>query len=143
MADFALDPTLAKDTVPLEDWALCRVLLMNDAQYPWLVLAPARAGLRDFHDLAPADLALATDEIVRASKALQALFAPDKLNVAALGNMTPQLHIHVIARFTGDAAWPKPVWGARPGEPYGEAALTARIGDLREAFSRISETEQP
>lgn len=135
MADFTLDPTLARDTVPLGEWALCRVLLMNDAQYPWLVLVPARPGLRDFHDLAPADLTLATGEIVRASKALQALFEPFKLNVAALGNMVPQLHIHVIARFADDAAWPKPVWGVRPAEPYDEAALTARLGDLRGAFS--------
>ena len=137
MPDFALDPTLARDTVPLEEWALCRVLLMNDARYPWLILVPARAGLRDFHDLAPADMALATGEITRASKALQALFAPDKLNVAALGNMVPQLHIHVIARFKNDAAWPKPVWGVRPPEPYDEAALAARIGDLRGAFARF------
>ncbi len=137
MADFTLDPTLARDTVPLGEWALCRVLLMNDAQYPWLVLVPARPGLRDFHDLTPADLALATGEIVRASKALQALFEPFKLNVAALGNMVPQLHIHVIARFADDAAWPKPVWGVRPAEPYDEAALTARLGDLRGAFSRF------
>ena len=137
MPDFALDPTLARDTVPLEEWALCRVLLMNDARYPWLVLVPARAGLRDFHDLAPADMALATGEITRASKALQALFAPDKLNVAALGNMVPQLHIHVIARFKDDAAWPKPVWGVRPPEPYGEPALNERIDDLRGAFAYV------
>lgn len=137
MADFVLDPTLAGDTVPLEEWALCRVLLINDARYPWLILVPARAGLRDFHDLAPADLALATTEISRASKALQTVFAPVKINVAALGNMVPQLHIHVIARFEGDDAWPKPVWGVHPAEPYDEAALAARIGDLRGAFARF------
>ena len=137
MADFALDPMLAGDTVPLEEWALGRVRLMNDAQYPWLILVPARPGLRDFHDLAPADLALATAEIARASKALQAAFDPVKINVAALGNMVPQLHIHVIARFTDDAAWPKPVWGVRPAEPYDEAALAARLGDLRGAFSGV------
>ena len=137
MADFAIDPSLARDTVPLEAWALCRVLLMHDAQYPWLILVPARPGLRDFHDLEPADLALATGEITRASKALQSMFTPVKLNVAALGNMVPQLHIHVIARFANDAAWPKPVWGVRPAEPYDEAALTARMRDLRGAFSHI------
>ncbi|MHA1536262.1 MAG: HIT domain-containing protein, partial [Alphaproteobacteria bacterium] len=91
MADFILDPTLEKDTVPVADWPLCRVLLMNDMQYPWLVLVPARPGLRDFHDLGPGDLATATGEIVRASRALQSLFDPIKLNVAALGNMVPQL----------------------------------------------------
>lgn len=137
MTDFVLDPTLAKDTVPLEEWALCRVLLMNDARYPWLILVPARPGLRDFHDLAPADLALATGEITRASKALQALYDPVKLNVAALGNLVPQLHIHVIARFKDDAAWPKPVWGVHPAKPYGEAALNERIDDLRGAFAYV------
>lgn len=137
MPDFVLDPTLAGDSVPLEDWALCRVLLVNDAQYPWLILVPARAGLRDFHDLTPEDQVLATTEITRASKALQGLLKADKINVAALGNMVPQLHIHVIARFTGDAAWPKPVWGVHPAEPYGEAALSARIDELRGAFARL------
>ncbi|MHA1537391.1 MAG: HIT family protein, partial [Alphaproteobacteria bacterium] len=81
------------------------------------------------------DLATATGEIVRASRALQSLFDPIKLNVAALGNMVPQLHIHVIARFTGDAAWPKPVWGARPPRPYDETALAGRLVELRGAFS--------
>jgi len=137
MTDFTLDPTLAKDTAHVEDWALCRVLLMNDAQYPWLILVPARPNLRDFHDLAPADMALASSEITCASRALQSLFDPVKLNVAALGNMVPQLHLHVIARFTDDATWPKPVWGVRPAEPYEEAALASRLGDLREAFSRL------
>ncbi len=82
-------------------------------------------------------LALVTGEITRASKALQLLLTPVKLNVAALGKMVPQLHIHVIARFANDAAWPKPVWGVRPAEPYDQAALTARIRDLRGAFSQI------
>jgi diadenosine tetraphosphate (Ap4A) HIT family hydrolase len=137
MATFELHATLAADTVEVEQWALCRVLLMNDANYPWLILVPARPGLRDFHDVAAEDLPKTTTEIVRASKALEALFDPVKLNVAALGNQVPQLHIHVIARHEDDPAWPKPVWGAAPARPYDEAARTERIIQLREAFARF------
>jgi len=134
MSAFELDPKLAADTVEIARWELCRVLLMNDANYPWLILVPARAGLRDFHDLAADDLPAMTAEIVRASKALEALFDPVKLNVAALGNQVPQLHVHVIARREDDPAWPKPVWGAVPATPYDEAARNERIAQLRDAF---------
>jgi diadenosine tetraphosphate (Ap4A) HIT family hydrolase len=137
MTDFELDAKLAADTVEVTRWELCRVLLMNDANYPWLVLVPARAGLRDFHDLAAEDLALMTAEIVRASKALEALFDPGKMNVAALGNQVPQLHIHVIARRADDPAWPKPVWGAVPARAYDEAGRRERIDQLRETFARF------
>jgi len=137
MAAFELDPKLAADTAEIERWDLCCVLLMNDANYPWLILVPARVGLRDFHDLAAADLPVMTAEIVRASKTLEALFKPIKLNVAALGNQVPQLHIHVIARRSDDPAWPKPVWGAVPAEAYDDAARAARIAQLREAFARF------
>jgi len=137
MAVFQLDTKLAADTVEIDRWTLCRVLLMNDANYPWLILVPERPGLRDFHDLAPADLAVMSAEIVRASQALQSLFDPVKLNVAALGNQVPQLHVHAIARQSDDAAWPKPVWGAAPAVPYNEAALDERIASLREAFARF------
>jgi diadenosine tetraphosphate (Ap4A) HIT family hydrolase len=137
MTAFELDPKLAADTSEVARWELCRVLLMNDANYPWLILVPARPGLRDFHDLAAEDLPAMTDEIVRASKALEALFDPVKLNVAALGNQVPQLHIHVIARRADDPAWPKPVWGAAPARPYDEAARNERITQLREAFERF------
>ncbi|MBO6784922.1 MAG: HIT domain-containing protein [Alphaproteobacteria bacterium] len=135
MSAFELDPQLAADTVSVADWSLCRVLLMNDANYPWLILVPARPGLRDLHDLAPDDLATVTGEIVRASRALEGLFKPKKLNVAALGNMVPQLHIHVIARFEDDPAWPKPVWGVVPAQPCEPDDLEARVAALRGAFA--------
>ncbi|MDH3231907.1 MAG: HIT family protein [Alphaproteobacteria bacterium] len=137
MAAFELDPKLAADTAEVDRWDLCRVLLMEDANYPWLVLVPARAGLRDFHDLATEDLPVMTAEIVRASKALEALFDPVKLNVAALGNQVAQLHIHVIARRVDDAAWPKPVWGAAPARAYDDEARSQRIASLQEAFMRF------
>ena len=132
---FVLNETLEADTVHLADWPLCRVLLMNDATYPWLILVPMREGLRDFHDLAAADKPLAMAEIDRASLALQAIHGPDKRNVAALGNMVPQLHVHVIARFTTDPAWPGPVWGKVPARPYDGAALEETLARLRQAFA--------
>ena len=107
---FVLHETLDVDTVHVIDWKLCRVLLSNNASYPWLILVPMRKGLRDFHDVALTDKATLIEEIDRASNALQCLHDPDKINVAALGNMVPQLHVHVIARFATDA----------PGlDPYG------------------------
>lgn len=134
MAEFELHPRLAADTVPVCAWPLCEVLLLNDANYPWLVLVPARADLRDFHDLSPDDMVTAGREISRASEALVELFAPDKVNVAALGNMVPQLHIHVVARFADDAAWPNPIWGVVPARTYETDALGARLDELRRAF---------
>jgi len=133
-SDFTLHPQLAADTIEVARWDCCRVLLMNDASYPWLILVPQRTGLRDLHQLAPDDLALVTAEVVRASRALETLFQPDKINIAAIGNMVPQLHIHVVARYETDAAWPRPVWGVAPAVPYAEAALAERIAALRGAF---------
>jgi diadenosine tetraphosphate (Ap4A) HIT family hydrolase len=132
---FELHPQLATDTIEIDRWDCCRVLLMNDASYPWLILVPQRADVRELHKLSADDLALATAEIVRASKAMERLFQPVKMNVAALGNMVPQLHIHVIARFTDDAAWPNPVWGAAPAVPYGADELAAHVAALRDAFA--------
>jgi diadenosine tetraphosphate (Ap4A) HIT family hydrolase len=134
-SDFELHPQLAADTIEVDRWACCRVLLMNDASYPWLILVPQRPGLRELHNLPADDLALATGEIVRASQAMERLFEPVKLNVAALGNQVAQLHIHVIARFDDDPAWPKPVWGVAPAVPYKAGALAERLAALRGAFA--------
>jgi diadenosine tetraphosphate (Ap4A) HIT family hydrolase len=135
---FQLHGQLAKDTVEVARWELSRVLLTNDSTYPWLILVPERVGLRDFHHLAPADLPVMTGEILRASKALESAFQPDKMNVAALGNQVPQLHVHVIARFIGDPAWPGPVWGVQPAVAYGEAALAERLALLRRSFEAVA-----
>ncbi|NNE85710.1 MAG: HIT domain-containing protein [Alphaproteobacteria bacterium] len=133
--DFELHPQLAADTIEVDRWECCRVLLMNDASYPWLILVPQRADVRELHKLFAGDLAFTTAEIVRASEAMERLFQPVKMNVAALGNQVPQLHIHVIARFADDAAWPNPVWGAAPAVPYGADDLAARVAALRGAFA--------
>jgi len=132
--DFALDPRLAADTRPVGDLPLSRVLLMDDARFPWLVLVPRRAGLVDLDDLPRDDRITLLDEIDRASRALRALAAPDKLNVAALGNLVAQLHVHVVARFRDDAAWPRPVWGVGERAPYPAGAAGERIAHLRGQF---------
>jgi diadenosine tetraphosphate (Ap4A) HIT family hydrolase len=120
---FAVDPALAAESLTLGRLALSRVLLVNDARFPWLILVPERAGAVELIDLVGADRAILMDEIATACHALKRMYAPDKLNVAALGNRVRQLHVHVIARFASDAAWPNPVWGVGRAEPYPAHAL--------------------
>lgn len=133
--DFALHPRLAADTIGVARWPLCRVLLMNDRQYPWLILVPALPDIREIHDLAATDRHRLTDETCAAAAALQRLFAADKMNVAALGNVVPQLHVHVIARHVDDPAWPRPVWGVTPPVPYESPELAERLALLRAELS--------
>ena len=123
MQSFVLHPQLEADTVFVADWALSRVLLMNDARYPWVVLVPRRAGLVELFDLAHAERLVLIEEIARAAKGLMALARAAKINVAALGNQVPQLHVHVVARRKTDASWPKPIWGS--GQPLGYTAPEA------------------
>ena len=131
---FALHPQLEADTTPVGDLPLSRVLLMNDANYPWLILVPRLPGISEIIDLEENAQGQLTAEIARVSAALKAVTACDKLNVAAIGNVVPQLHVHVVARYRTDLAWPKPVWGAAPAKPYDEAARARLIGDLRRAL---------
>ena len=133
--DFALHDRLAADCVTVADWPVSRILLMNDSAYPWLILVPRLPGLRDLDDMTPDELTALMQEIYRVSKAMKALFDPGKMNVAALGNAVPQLHVHVIARYSGDPAWPGPVWGIQPPTPYKPAALERRLADLRGALA--------
>jgi diadenosine tetraphosphate (Ap4A) HIT family hydrolase len=118
MDRFELHPRLAADTIFATDWALSRVLLMNDARYPWLVLVPRRVGLSELHQLTLEDRAFLIEEIALAGERLKALTGAAKINTGALGNLVPQLHIHVVARSAGDAAWPGPVWGQGTPVPY-------------------------
>ncbi|MCX7354388.1 MAG: HIT family protein [Alphaproteobacteria bacterium] len=133
-AGFDLHPQLAADTVEVCRLDLCRVLLSCDSSFPWLVLVPQRAGVREIHELSSRDRARLSDEIDLASRVMAALFAPDKMNVAALGNMVPQLHVHVVARYRTDRVWPKPIWGSGPTEPYAAARLESLRKRLRTAF---------
>jgi len=134
---FLLHPTLEHDTVAITRLKLCRVLLMRDSTYPWLILVPERENLRDLDDLSPDDQALAMVEIDRVSKTMKSLFHPYKMNVAALGNVVEQLHIHVVARFKEDLAWPKPVWGVLPLKDYENAERDALITRLALALKSI------
>lgn len=129
---FELHPQLANDTQPVAHLPLCDVLLMDNANHPWLILVPRVANAVELIDLDEAQQAELMREIARASRALQSVFKPHKLNVAALGNLVPQLHVHVIARFQDDIAWPRPVWGSADAKPYSPEALidrTQRLGD--------------
>jgi len=133
-AAFELDARLATDTHLVGDLELSRVLLMNDARFPWLILVPRRAGMRDLIDLAPAEQHVLLDEIGSCSTALRNMDRPDKLNIAALGNVVAQLHVHVIARKMHDAAWPRPVWGVGERAAYAAGALEVRLSNLRAAL---------
>jgi|SRR5882757_6137431 len=133
---FTLHPRLAADTITLGDWPLCRLLLMNDARFPWVILVPARPDLREIHDLPPTERATLIEEVARASALMQQAFKADKMNVAALGNQVPQLHVHIIARFAADPAWPNPVWGQGHARPMGEAERTERARLLQPLLAR-------
>lgn len=134
---FALHPTLEADTIPVVELAVCRVRLMNDRLYPWLILVPAREDLRDLDEMAEADLPVFTSELRLACAVMRHQFSPHKLNVASLGNQVAQLHIHVIGRFVTDAAWPRPVWGVRSREPYPDGELAETATALRLGFARL------
>lgn len=128
---FALHPRLVADTFTLGDLPLCRLLLMNDAQYPWFILVPRRVGAREIYLLDERDQQQLLRESAALSRAAMDAFAGEKLNVAALGNVVPQLHVHHVVRRAGDAAWPRPVWGVHPPRPYAEAERAARVAALR------------
>ncbi|MDO9412959.1 MAG: HIT domain-containing protein [Pseudolabrys sp.] len=128
---FSLHPQLAADTVPVGGLKLSRVLLANDANYPWLILVPRRPDIRELIDLTADDRLQLMHETDAAARAVKAITECEKLNVAALGNMVPQLHVHIIGRRHSDAAWPKPVWGAAPATAYDPAVRDGFIAALR------------
>ena len=115
---FELHPRLDQDTEVITRLGLSLALLMNDARFPWVVLVPERPGLIELHDLTVADRAVLIEEVTRTGAELARVFSPDKINTGALGNMVPQLHVHVVVRNVGDAAWPGPVWGCGEPVPY-------------------------
>jgi len=128
---WSLHPRLEQDTVPVGDLPLSRLLVHNDANYPWLLLVPRRPEAREIIDLDEADRLQLMAEIAMASRALKAVTRCDKLNVAAIGNVVPQLHLHVLARRRDDAAWPKPVWGTVPARAYDLAERERFVAALR------------
>jgi diadenosine tetraphosphate (Ap4A) HIT family hydrolase len=125
-----LHPQLARDTIVIGDLPLSRVLIVNDANWPWLLLVPRR-DVSEIVDLDEVEQAQLTTEIARVARALKSVTACDKLNIAALGNVVPQLHVHVIARRAGDAGWPKPIWGAAPPLAHDQAELERFTAAIR------------
>ncbi|MGZ5924935.1 MAG: HIT domain-containing protein [Rhizomicrobium sp.] len=133
MSDFKLHPRLEADTVFVADWTLSRVLLMNDSRYSWLVLVPRCANAVELFDLSQSARATLIEETARAAQLLKTVCGAAKINVGALGNLVPQLHVHVVARNPGDPAWPGPVWGHSPAVPYEAAARDALIAKVLKA----------
>ena len=134
MSDFILHPQLAGDCHLVGDLELSCVLLLNDSRYPWVVLVPRRAAITEIYQLSRADRELLLDESCRVGELLMRAFPGDKLNLGALGNLVPQLHVHLVVRRRDDPAWPGPVWGHSPGVPYPDALSAKRVRLLREAL---------
>ena len=140
MADaFTLDPRLEAGSVPVVDWPLCHVRLKDDARFHWLLLMPRRSGLVELTDLAAADYDQLCAEMLAATRLVREIAKPDKTNVATLGNVVAQMHVHVIARFHSDPAWPDPVWGHGAGPaypPHALAMLAERYGKAARSHFR-------
>jgi len=137
VAEFILDPAFEPSSTLIGDLALCQVRLQLDARYPWLVLIPRVARAVELAHLTPPERAMLMEEIIRAGAAVRAVggaldLPVDKLNVGALGNVTPQLHVHVVGRGRGDPAWPGPVWGHSPAEPYAADLLEQTLAAARQ-----------
>lgn len=124
---FELHPRLVQDCIALGRFSLCRLLLMNESRYPWFILVPEREGLTEIHQLSKADRERLVGESCELASRLADLFQADKMNIASIGNLVPQLHLHHVVRYRNDPAWPAPVWGRFEPLPYREAA----IADLR------------
>jgi len=136
VADFALDPAFEAGSLAVGELPLCHVRLQDDARWPWLILIPRLPGLREIEDLSAADRARLIEETVMAGEAVRTIgvatgFAVEKINVGALGNVTPQLHVHVVGRRAGDAAWAGPVWGVGVAERFSDEARAAAVEAVR------------
>jgi len=142
MNEFTLNERLKNDTFEVMDLRLCRVLLMNDASFAWLILVPKREGVTEVHALSKEDRISLIEETAAASRAISAVCSPDKINIGALGNLVAQLHVHVIGRTKTDRAWPGPVWGSGQGRAYGKDELASVISALRRALQEETATQE-
>ncbi len=140
-ANFSLHPQLLADTTHVTDLPLCKLLLLNDKNYPWTILVPARPGITELHQLTQTDQHQLLEESSQLATALEQLYQPDKLNIAALGNVVPQLHLHHIARFKTDTAWPAPVWGATAAQPYTAEEMSLARQNLLQAINPQSNND--
>lgn len=135
---FTLHKQLEKDCIELGQFDLCTVLLMNDSNYPWFILVPEREGIQEIYELSDDDQLQLIKESNFLARILKKYFYADKINIAALGNVVPQLHIHHIARYTDDICWPAPVWGARPSIEYTEEQLDKILDVFSKAMAETS-----
>jgi len=140
LTEFTLHKQLESDTAFITDLPLSRVLLINDSHYPWIVLVPRRADATEIYKLSSEDQTQLLKESTQTCKVMEVLFEPDKMNVAAIGNIVPQLHLHHVARFTSDIAWPAPVWGFAPAAAYDNTTLENTVTSIREALNSASST---
>ncbi|GAC17138.1 HIT domain-containing protein [Paraglaciecola arctica] len=141
MTHFVLHPQLSMDSALITELDLCSVRLIKDANYPWLILVPSVANISDVIDLSDAHQQILWQESALVSRALKHLFTPDKLNIAALGNMVPQLHLHHIVRYQNDVSWPKPIWGQVPAKAYSDNQLAERIELIKNKIEARSDND--
>ena len=131
---FELDARLENDSILLGSIGLCQLRLMNDSRWPWLILVPQRAGIAEVFDLQPLDQAMLTFETNHVAEVLKRICSADKINIAAIGNIVRQLHVHIIARYENDTNWPGPVWGHGQRQPYEDGADRAFAKQILDAF---------
>ena len=136
MADFKLDSRLENDTIHIASWPLCEVLLMNDVQYPWLILVPRVGDATELYHLSDEQRQQLDLESMYLGQNLMQLFSGDKLNIAALGNVVKQLHIHLVVRFEGDPTWPAPIWGKLPAQSYSTDERQATLLKLKRIIDK-------
>ncbi|MBD8652268.1 HIT family protein [Rhizobium sp. CFBP 13726] len=136
MSEFELDGRIARDSDLIATLDLCQLRIQNDSRWPWLVMVPQRADMTEIFELSEADQALLSAEVNHVAAALKEITGATKINVGALGNIVRQLHVHVIARFEGDANWPGPIWGYGSAEPYDSEKRQALVNTLMEKLSR-------
>ncbi len=134
---FQLHPRIEQDSIALGRFELCQLRLQNDQQYPWLILVPERHAISEIYQLTPTDQQQLLIESSYLAEQLARSFKADKLNIAAIGNIVPQLHLHHIVRYTTDKAWPAPVWGKFPAQGYSEMALAERIEFIQQQLTTL------
>ncbi|MGR9116127.1 MAG: HIT domain-containing protein [Gammaproteobacteria bacterium] len=137
---FQLHPQLAKDSVDLGRFDLCRLLLMNDSQYPWFILVPEIADIKEVYQLTKQQRGQLQEESCYLAEQLAKLFNADKMNIAAIGNLVPQLHIHHVVRYRTDKAWPAPIWGKFSAVPYSKEQLDDRLNRVHTQLGKFLKT---
>lgn len=132
---FQLHPRLQQDCIVIGSFELSLLLLMNDNHYPWFILVPQRAGITEIYQLNETDRQLLQTESCRLAQTLAKIYQADKMNIAAIGNLVPQLHLHHVVRYQADPAWPAPIWGKFSAEPYTEAQIVEHKQLLQAALT--------